>query len=603
MYQETIKSGDSINGIIFTSENLVQAYNRASELHKGTLRKSGEPYFNHCVEVLKIIHNQWGIHDEKYLIAALLHDTVEDTGYTLKQLRQEFGLEVADLVEGVTKLDDDKETLSKVLDKSYLNPGVAIIKLADRLHNMRTLGFMKPEKQHEKARETMEVYTKLAESLGMWEVKTELEDLSYQYLNSKDYLKTKTQIDNDPRRDTLFLAYVKSGLEQLLEEKDYRSDVESRFNGYWALKHKQKKDAMQGKCDPDNFSGINDLVSFRISLAKVEDCYRFLKILHEKFGDMVDYDRFDEFIGANKRINGYEAIQTTINFPQGPVEIALVTSEMEEFNNHGVLSLIKNDQQSELKKYVLKLVFTPTGGIRFLSKNGTGVDFAALINPRLLADAEKIIIDGVEMPISSIISNASTVEVITSKESRRAPLVNLEKFCDLPKTRKTILEQRKLAKRDIFINQGKEIMEKILSPRGLFDLSDLGNTINPILYNFGCQGCDDLYFLLGNGALDVKELKQELNRFGINKKCLQLTSIKLSGQDHPRILIDVIKLISDMDANIIHISQENQDGTFNLRIIVKGLVPQEIEKNTENKEKILSEILKNDSRFAISHIV
>ena len=156
----------------------------------------------------------------------------------------------------------------------------------------------------------------------------------------------------------------------------------------------------------------------------------------------------------------------------------------------------------------------------------------------------------------------------------RARLANLEKLCDLPETRKTILEQRIFAKKDILIDQGKEIMEKIFSPREPFDLFDLGNTINPIIYNFGCEGCDDLYFLLGKGAVDIKELKQELNHFGINKRCLQLTSIKLSGQDHPKILVDVIKLITDMGANIVHIIQENQSSTFNLRIIIKGLVPQ-----------------------------
>ena len=605
MYPEILKSGESIDGINFASENLVRAYNIASKSHEGQLRKSGEPYFNHCVEVLKIIKNEFGINNEKYLIAALLHDTIEDTPLTLKQVKQQFGQEVVELIEGVTKLEngDDKDTLSKVLDKSYLNPGVAVIKLADRLHNMRTLAFMKPEKQYIKSKETMEVYTKLAESLGMWEVKTELEDLSYQYLSPKDYLKTKNQIDNDPRRNPLFLAHIKSGLEQLLEEKSYQGSIESRFNGYWALKHKQKKDAMRGVCDPNNFSGINDLVSFRINLSTLDNCYSFLKNLHEKFGEMVDYDRFDEFIGANGRINGYQAIQTTINFYQGPVEIALVTPAMEEFNNHGVLSLIKNNQQSELKKYVLKLVFTPTGGIRFLPKNGTGVDFAALINHRLLADADKISVDGLEMPISAIIPNASTVEVITGHESRRAPLADLEEFCDLPETRKIISEQRKLAIRDKFINQGKEIMEKMLSPRGLLDLSDLGDTINPILYNFGCQGCDELYFLLGNGALDVNELKQELNHYKINKKNLQMTSIKLSGRDQPKILIDVIKLISDMDANIIHISQENQDNIFNLRIIVKGLVPSDTEESVIDKEKEFREILKGDSRFTSCYVV
>lgn len=608
MYLETPKKGESINGISFATENLTQAYNIASKSHEGQKRKSGEPYLNHCVEVYKIVNDEFGIKDEKYLIAALLHDSIEDTPLTLNEINQKFGQEVVDLIEGVTKLENgnDRETLSKVLDKSYLNPGVAIIKLADRLHNMRTLAFMKAEKQFNKSKETMEVYTKLAESLGMWEVKTELEDLSYQYLSPNDYLTTKYQIDNDARRNPLFLTHVKSGIEQLLEENSYKGVIEKRLNGYWALKHKQKKEAMKGLGDPDNFSGINDLVSFRVCLADLDNCYSFLKNLHEKFGEMVDYERFDEFIGANKRINGYEAIQTTINFPQGPVEVTLVTSDMEEFNNHGVLTLINNNQQSELKKYVLKLIFTPTGNIRFLPKDGTGVDYAAQVNHRLLAEAEKIIVDGIEMPISAIIPNASTVEIVTGNESRRAPLANLEEFCDLPETRKIILEQRKLAVRDKFIDQGKKIMEEILSPRGLFDLSDLGDVINPILYNFGCQGSDELYFLLGNGALDINEFNQELTRFKVTKKDLQLTSIKLSGSDQPKILLDVVKLISKLEANIVHISQENRNNIFNLRIIVKGLYSQGVEENNvriKNKEKELKETLEKDVRFTDCHVV
>lgn len=603
MYPEIPKS----RGINFVSENLEEAYNITSKSHEGQKRKSGEPYLTHCVEVYKIINNEFGIKDEKYLIAALLHDSIEDTPLTLNEVNQKFGLEVVDLIEGVTKLEkgNDRDTLSKVLDKSFLNPGVAIIKLADRLHNMRTLTFMKPEKQYDKSKETMEVYTKLAESLGMWEVKTELEDLSYQYLSPKNYFITKNEIDNDPRRNPLFLTHVKSGIEQLLEEKSYKGVVESRFNGYWALKHKQKKDAMRGVGDPDNFSGINDLVSFRICLSNLDNCYSFLKNLHEKFGEMVDYERFDEFVGANRRINGYEAIQTTINFPQGPIEIALVTPTMEEFNNHGVLALIKNNQQSELKKYVLKLVFTPNGNIRFLPKDGTGVDYAAQVNHRLLAEAEKIIVNGIEMPISAIIPNASTVEIVTGHEFRRAPLAKLEEFCDLPETRKIISEQRKLAIRDKFIEQGKKIMEKILSPRGLFDLSDLGDVINPILYNFGCQGSDELYFLLGNGALDVNELNQELNRFKVTKKDLQLTSIKLSGSDQPKILLDVVKLISKLDANIIHINQENRDDVFNLRIIVRGLFSQNTVENASetDKEKELKETLDKDTRFTDCRVV
>jgi len=594
MYPENLKKGESVGNILLGSERLALAYNLASESHKGQFRKSGEPYFYHCVEVLRILHNEWGIRDEKYLIAALLHDTVEDTGLTLSQVKSEFGEETAELVEGVTKLNEgtDKDTLSKVLDKSYINPGVAVIKLADRLHNMRTLEFMKPEKQIEKSTETLDVYTRLAESLGMWQVKRELEDLCFKYLDPEGYGQTKQQIDSDPRLNSLFSSYIKSNVDQLLTENGFTGKVESRTNGYWALKVKQRRLSMQGKCSPDSFSEINDVTSLRVRLDSAEDCYKFLEIVHENLGEMVDYDRFDEFIGANKRVNGYEAIQTTINFPQGPVEIALLTYEMEEFNNWGVVSLIKKGE-SDLRDYVLKLVFTPSGSIRFMRKEATGVDFAALINPRVLAEATGIRVNGNEKAISTIIPNASTVEIVVGKP-RRAPTERLEDYC-LPQTRKVIQEQRRLEKRDILIEKGKEIMESILSPRGLLDLSDLGDVVNPILYNFGCQGCDDLHFMMGNHSIKVEELNEELDRAHITKNELNLSTLRLVGNDRPGILIDVVRIINEMGTNIVHIDQKNTGGIFNLRIIVKGL--------SSGQENVLRDGLKDDSRFSSNTVV
>ncbi|MEL7666507.1 MAG: HD domain-containing protein [Candidatus Shapirobacteria bacterium] len=588
MYQETLKRGESIGKITFQSEKLLRAYNLASESHKGQLRKSGEPYFNHCVEVLKILHDEWGISEEKYLVAALLHDTVEDTGITSGQIKNEFGEEVSELIEGVTKLSNgnDKDTLSKVLNKSYINPGVAVIKLADRLHNMRTLGFMKAEKQIEKSTETLDVYTRLAESLGLWQVKIELEDLCFKYLDPDSYEQTKQQIDTDPRLDILFISHIKSNIDQLLTESGFNGGVDSRVNGYWCLKEKQRRLSMKGKCSPDTFDEINDVISFRVELNSIGDCYKLLEIIHKNFGEMVDYDRFDEFIGANKRVNGYEAIQTTINFPQGPVEIALLTQEMEEFNNWGVVSLIKKNEP-DLRDYVLKLVFTPSGSIRFMRKEATGVDFAALINPRVLAEAIGIRVNGNEKAISTVIPNASTIEVLVGK-SRRAPMEQLEDFC-LPQTRKIIQEQRRLEKRDILIEKGKEIMETILSPRGLLDLSDLGDIINPILYNFGCQGCDDLHFMVGNRSINTDELNMELDKAHITKTELNLSTLRLGGIDCPGILIDVVKIIDEMGTNIVHIDQKNTDNVFLLRIIVKGL-------NLEQEIKLRGS-LGSDDRF------
>ncbi len=594
MLPEKLNKGESVGNIIFESDKLLQAYSLAYKSHEGQKRKSGEPYFDHCVEVAKILHNEWGIKKENYLIAALLHDTVEDSGVTLDRINNKFGNEVSDLVEGVTKLNygTDKETLSKVLDKSYINPGVAVIKLADRLHNMRTLGFMKPFKQIEKSTETLDVYTRLAESLGMWQVKRELEDLCYKYLDPEGYEQTKKQIDTDERLNPLFTSYVKSSVDQLMAENGFGGMSEPRTNGYWALKVKQRRLSMQGKCSPDGFSEINDVTSLRVRLNSTKACYKFLEIIHKKFGEMVDYDRFDEFIGANKRVNGYEAMQTTINFPQGPVEIALMTEEMEEFNNWGVVSLIRKNEP-DLRDYVLKLVFTPSGSLRFMRKEATGVDFAVLINPRVLAEANGIKVNGKDRAISTIIPNASTVEVVVGKP-RRAPAERLEDYC-LPQTRRVIQEQRRLDKRDVLIDKGKIIMENLLAPRGLLNLSDLGDVVNPILYNFGCQGCDDLHFMVGNQSIKVEELNEELDRARITKKDLGLTTLRLIGNDRPGILIDVVKKINEMGTNIVHINQNNTEDIFHLRIIVKGL--------TVDQENILRENLEADSRFESSIVV
>ncbi len=355
MTSESINSVKDTKSAEFESDRLASAYNLALKSHEGQTRKSGEPYFTHCSGVFKILKDEWNITNENYLIAGLLHDTVEDTKVSLKQIQLDFGNEVTDLVSGVTKLQtsSDQETLKKVLNKTYINPGVAVIKLADRLHNMRTLEFMKSEKQIEKSGETLDIYTRLAESLGMWKVKTELEDLCFKYLDKELYIKTLNDLENDPRLSPNFLCYLKSRMEQILNDNNIDGQVETRKSGCWILKDEQEKMALKGKGSPDSFKDINDVVSFRIKLNSISDCYQILNDIHQDFGEMVDYDRFDEFIGANKRVNGYQALQTTINFPQGPVEIGLVTNEMEEFNNWGVVSLIK--ESKDLKDYVLKI--------------------------------------------------------------------------------------------------------------------------------------------------------------------------------------------------------------------------------------------------------
>lgn len=587
MNSESINSVKDVKSVEFESDRLALAYNLSQKSHEGQTRKSGEFYFTHCSGVFKILKDEWNITNENYLIAGLLHDTVEDTKISLKQIQLDFGNEVTDLVSGVTKLQtsSDQETLKKVLNKTYINPGVAVIKLADRLHNMRTLEFMKPEKQIKKSGETLDIYTRLAESLGMWKVKTELEDLCFKYLDKELYIKTFNDLEKDPRLSPNFLCYLKSRMEQILNDNNIDGRIETRKSGCWILKDKQEKMALKGKGSPDSFKDINDVVSFRIKLNSISDCYQVLNDIHQDFGEMVDYDRFDEFIGANKRVNGYQALQTTINFTQGPIEIALITKEMEEFNNWGVISLINN--KKDLKDYVLKLVFTQTGSVRFLPKKATGVDFAAAINPRVLAEAKSINVDGIEKPLSVVIPNASMVRVNIG-ESRRAPLESLEDYA-LPQTRKLIQEQRILEKKDILVKKGLESLELILIPRGLLVLTDVGDSINPILYKLGCQGIDDLYFMLGNGSIKNELISKELDLADITKEKLMLTSIRLKGIDQPKILIDVIQRISKMNKNIVHIDQKNNKNEFNVRILVENM--------TEDEEGNLRQFLEADQRF------
>jgi GTP diphosphokinase / guanosine-3',5'-bis(diphosphate) 3'-diphosphatase len=571
------------------SERITSAYDFAKKCHEGQFRKSGEPYFVHCEAVCAILKDECGIRDKKYPDSGLLHDTVEDRKeVTIDQIKVLFGDEVADLVDGVTKLKSstDKETLKKVLKKTYINPGVAVIKLADRLHNMRTLQFMPSEKQISKSQETLDIYTKLAESLGLWKIKTELEDLSFKYLDPEKYQKTLTDLESDPRLSPDFTCYLTSRIEQLLSDNNVDGKIETRKSGSWILNKKREKMALRGKSGCDGFGDVNDVISFRIQLNTVHDCYRVLHEIHTDFGEMVDYDRFDEFIGANKRVNGYQALQTTINFMQGPVEIAIMTKEMEEFNNNGIVSLINNEK--DLKDYVLKLVFTPKGTVKFLPKNATGVDFAAAINRRVLAEAESINIDGVDKPLTVVIPNASTLRVNLG-EPRRAPLDGLEDYC-LPQTRKIIQEQRILENRDTLVSQGRKKLESILIPRGLLVLTDISDSINPLLYKLGCQSINDLYFMVGNNSIKEDLLNQELDLAEITKEKLKITSIRLIGDDKPKVLVDVIKKISGTNKNIINIEQKNSDGKFNIRILTENM--------SQEEEEGLRQYLNNDTRFS-----
>lgn len=567
----------SINGTEAFSprtEKIAQALELATQAHDGQVRAEGLPYVTHCIAVARILEC-WGIEDENFISAALLHDSVEDGNVSLSDIEESFGKDVAELVDGVSKFrsetgeTDDRETLKKVLIKSYIDPRVAVLKLADRLHNMRTLEPMPEQSRIAKSRETLDVYTGLAESLGMWAVKIELEDLAFRYSQPETHQKIEFQIESDPRLKPLFVEHWKSYLERIMTDEEFVGRVEVRRNGKFNLVEKRRKAALQGKSLPGSFSQINDLVSFRVILPTSGDCYRFVGALHSEIGEHVDYDRYDEFIGPNKRTNGYSALQTTLNLPQGATEIAIMTEEMEEFNHWGVVSLMRRGER-DLSDYVLKLIFTPKHEVRFLPKAATGIDFAYSLSESLGAQSVSLLVDGDPMELSTVIANATTVEVIRADEVRSAPDPEVLNYC-LPGTKQIIEQQLLRAEGDRLAKIGKAMLEHALVDRGLLDLGDLGERGLKIAYRFGSQTLQELYVKVGGGFLSVPDVSKRLDDEGITKEELGWTTIQVSGTDERGILKDLTLWVWKKGGNIINTVIPKRGKMYELRLVVEGM--------------------------------
>lgn len=577
-----------------------QALETAKLAHEGQVRKTGEPFYYHPIAVAQILIS-WGLGDDEDLIAAaLLHDVPEDNpNFSLEVIREQFGVGVARLVDGVTKVDSqtaidiDRETLRKVSTRSYLEPKVALIKLADRLHNMRTLSAMSREKQIEKATETLEIYAQMAQSLGLWTVKKELEDLSFMYLEPELFEQIKQEVESDPRLDENFRVHMTSSLERLLEEKDIVGKVVTRINGYWGLYRKREAALIKGRTSTQRgFRDINDVVSFRIITQNLDDCYRVLGFIHQEFGEYVDFDRYDEFIGVNRRINGYSALQTTLDLAQGSVELAIATEEMEKFNRKGVVSLLEQGE-TNLEDYVLKAVFSSEGKVMFLPKKATGVDYAYAISQSLGANARSLVVDGVEKPIATVIPNASTVGVNTG-EVRRAPDPDFLNYC-LTATRAIIVDQLNLSETDKLVAIGRQKAEAILSLRGLLRFEDLGELANELVFNYAREDIRDIYLMLGRGSIHTQSIDQWLDNLNQTKQYLGITSIKLTGTDKAGILSDITKWISENGGNIKGIDLKTENGSFTLLMVADSL--------NIDAEQALRDNFESDNRFSSWKVV
>jgi guanosine-3',5'-bis(diphosphate) 3'-pyrophosphohydrolase len=479
-----------------------RAYVAAEKAHRGQKRKSGEPYITHPVAVSQILA-ELGI-GPRGVAAALLHDTVEDTEYTLDEVRADFGDEVALLVDGVTKLDKLKygdsaqaETVRKMVIAMSKDLRVLIIKLADRLHNARTWGFVPAESAQRKAKETLEIYAPLAHRLGIQAIKLELEDLSFAVLYPKLYLEIESLVRaRTPLREE-FVAQVTEQVNEDLKAARIKGKVVGRPKQYYSIYQKM---IVRGR----EFDEIYDLTGIRVLVDSVRDCYAVLGSIHARWTPVPG--RFKDYI-ATPKFNLYQSLHTTVLGPEGrPVEIQIRTHEMHQRAEFGVAAHWKykeqvagrssgpmtsgdedmawlahlSDWESETadpQEFLEGLrfeigakevyVFTPKGKVIGLPSGATPVDFAYAVHTDVGHRTMGAKVNGRLVPLESQLASGDVVEVFTSKNPDSGPSKDWLQFVRSPRARTKIRQWFTKERRDEAIEQGKDAIARAMRKQNL----------------------------------------------------------------------------------------------------------------------------------------
>jgi len=478
-----------------------RAYEVAEQCHSGQFRKSGDPYITHPLAVATILA-ELGM-TTPTIVAALLHDTVEDTPYTLDALRKEFGDEVAALVDGVTKLDRVKygdaataETVRKMVVAMARDPRVLVLKLSDRLHNMRTLRYLPPEKQESKARETLEIYAPLAHRLGMNTLKWELEDLSFATLFPKRYEEVVRLVtDRAPSRET-YLASVIDQVNQELRNAKIKATVTGRPKHYYSIYQKM---IVRGR----DLGDIYDLLGVRVLVDTVRDCYAALGIIHATWNPVPG--RFKDFI-AMPKFNLYQSLHTTVIGPGGkPVELQIRTHAMHRRAEYGIAAHWKYKEESlgadtgssssgndmawlrqlldwqkeaadpgeflESLRFDIQgaevYVFTPKGDVLALPQGSTPVDFAYAVHTEVGHRCIGARVNGRLVPLDSALDNGDAVEIFTSKAPNAGPSRDWLTYVKSPRARTKIRQWFAKERREDAIEDGKQAIARAIRKQGL----------------------------------------------------------------------------------------------------------------------------------------
>jgi GTP diphosphokinase / guanosine-3',5'-bis(diphosphate) 3'-diphosphatase len=511
-------------------ELVQEAYDFAFQAHDGQRRRSGEPYITHPVAVADLLADLRL--DAQTMMAAILHDVMEDTPNTKDEITERFGRDVAELVDGVSKLDQiqfrsraeaQAESFRKMLLAMVRDIRVIMVKLADRTHNMRTLGAMPPAKRRTIARETLEIYAPIANRLGMHSIKRELEDLGFRALYPKRYKVIETAVKATRGNHKQFVGRIAASLKEALDVSKIPASIEGREKDVYSIYEKMRRKKI-------SLNEIVDVYGFRLVVDKPDTCYRTLGVVHSVFKPMPG--RFKDYI-AIPRVNGYQSLHTTLFGPNGtPIEVQIRTSDMHRIAESGIAAHwqykegggtgvgIQGDRAREWLQQLVEIqqggnpeeflesvkvdlfpdkvyVFTPKGEIRRLPRNSTCVDFAYAVHTDVGNRCVAAKVDRRLVPLRTPLRNGQTVEIITAKGATPNPAwVN---FVVTAKARASIRQYLKNLKRGEAVDLGKRLLNQALEEFSLTLRKIPTEAIDAVVAELGLRADDELYEKIGLG--------------------------------------------------------------------------------------------------------
>ena len=515
------------------------AFEVAKNAHAGQLRKSGDAYITHPVAVAEILA-KLGLNSEA-LVAALLHDTVEDTSYSLAKLRKDFGDEVANLVDGVTKLDKlsygptaEAETVRKMIFSMSRDIRVLVIKLADRLHNARTWQFVEPESAERKARETLDIYAPLAHRLGMNALKWELEDLSFAVLEPKKFEEIARLVaERSPSREALSEEVIRT-VQADLTVDGIVATVTGRQKHFYSVYQKM---VVRGR----DFNDIYDLVGIRVLVQDVRDCYAVLGAIHARWSPVPG--RFKDYI-AMPKFNLYQSLHTTVIGPNGKaIEIQIRTFDMHSRAEFGIAAhwKYKEDSESQSAPEMLWLrqlhewqketedpseflealrfdlgtpevfVFTPKGNVIALPGGSTPVDFAYAVHTEVGNRCVGAKVNGRLIPLESALSNGDVVDVVTNKADTASPSRDWLNFVKSPRARSKIKAWFSKERREEAIDAGRESIARQMRKAGLpLQKIFAGHSLLELAHDLHYPDITALYAAVGDGHVSAPSIIEKL---------------------------------------------------------------------------------------------